>query len=156
MWILHFIPDSFLRTVILGILFTGAGLYGLSIATILLPFTKSYREILRIVATILMVAGVYFYGSYDTEMRWREKVKEAEKKVAVAEEKAKQINTVIETQIVHDIQVVHDKQIVIKNQIKEVEKVIDAKCELDPVVPKIHNSAAENPFTHHVEKEKLE
>jgi hypothetical protein len=40
---------------------------------------------------------------------------------------------------------VRDTQIVVQEKIREVEKVINEKCEIDPAVIDIHNHAAETP-----------
>jgi len=89
---------------------------------------------------------VYGEGSYSNEMAWRMKVAEAQAAVAAAEAKSAEVNTVIQTKIVKQKQIVHDKQIVVQKEIQQVEKQIDAECKLDPVVVKILNEAATNPF----------
>jgi hypothetical protein len=146
MWFLNFIPDSLLQTAILGVLFVGIGLYVLGLFINLFPPAYPYKEPIRILATILIIAGVYGEGSYFNEMSWREKLKQAQEAVAAAEQKSQQVNTVIQTKIVTQKQVVHDKQIVIQKEIQEVEKQIDKECKLDPVVIQILNEAANNPF----------
>lgn len=147
MWFLSFIPDSFLHFIILTILVSGVGLYILGLLTNFIPVIYPFKEPIRIVSTILIVAGVYFLGGYNTEMDWRKKVEEAEAKVAAAEAKSAEVNTKIKTKIITRTKVVHDRQIVIKRELKEVEKRINEECRLDPVVTKIHNDAAINPMS---------
>ena len=85
MWLLHLLPDSFLIYVINGICIAGA------VATILgfflgwVPFVDRWKLPLQLLGIALLVAGVYFKGGYSTEMEWRARVAEVEKKVAVAE-----------------------------------------------------------------------
>jgi len=145
MWLLHFLPDSLIHGIILLTLYFGVGLYIIGILGNFLRFLAPYKEIIRIISTILIIVSIYFYGSYNTEMEWRKKVAEAQAKVAIAEAKSQQVNTVIETKIVNQTKVIHDKQIVIQHEIQTVEKQIDSECKLDPVVIKIVNEAAENP-----------
>ena len=147
-WFLNFIPDSVLQFAILCVLGLGAGLYVLGLFLNFLPPLRPYKELIRILATVLMVAGVYGYGSYANEMSWRAKVREAEEKVKLAEEQSKEVNTVIETKIVKQKQVIHDVQVQLQKEIQVNEKIINAECKLDPIVVKILNNAATNPFNN--------
>jgi len=145
-WFLSFIPDSFLHLVILSVLGTGGALYLFGLFINFFPAAYPYKEPIRILATVLMVLGVYGEGSYANEMSWRLKVAEAQAKIAEAEAKSAEVNTVIQTKIVKQKEIVHDKQIVVQKEIQINEKLIDAECKLDPIVVKILNDAAANPF----------
>jgi len=146
MWMLSFIPDSVLQFAILSVLGVGLVLYVIGLLLGFFPAFNVYKEPIRILATLLIVAGVYGEGSYANEMSWRAKVKEAEEKVRLAAEQSKEVNTVIETKIVKQKQIVHDVQVQIQKEIQVNEKIINAECKLDPVVVKILNNAATNPF----------
>ena len=146
MWFLNFIPDSVLQFAILSVLGVGLVLYVIGLLLGFFPAFNVYKEPIRILATLLIVAGVYGEGSYANEMSWRAKVKEAEEKVRLAAEQSKEVNTVIETKIVKQKQIVHDVQVQIQKEIQVNEKIINAECKLDPVVVKILNNAATNPF----------
>ena len=146
MWFLSFIPDSFLHLVILSVLGCGCVLYVLGLFINLFPGLYPYKEPIRILGTILIVAGVYGEGSYANEMSWREKVKEVQGKLEVAQAQSETANSQIQTKIVVQKQVIHDKQIVVQKEIQVNEKLIDKDCRLDPVVIKILNDAASNPF----------
>ena len=143
---LSFIPDSVLQFAILSVLGVGLVLYVIGLLLGFFPAFNVYKEPIRILATLLIVAGVYGEGSYANEMSWRAKVKEAEEKVRLAAEQSKEVNTVIETKIVKQKQIVHDVQVQIQKEIQVNEKIINAECKLDPVVVKILNNAATNPF----------
>lgn len=147
MWLLHFLPDVFLHTIIVGILFSGIGLYILGLLINFLPGIKAYKEPIKILSIVLVIIGVYFYGSYDTEMIWRKRVEEVKAKVAAAELESAKTNTVIEEKIVTQTKLIHDKQIVIQKEIQESAAQIDSECKLDPAVIKILNDAAVNPTT---------
>ena len=81
MWMLSFVPDALLHLVVITVVFTGVGLYALSFFTKLIPPLIPYSGIVRVVGTVLIVCGIYFLGSYSTEMSWRNKVAELEEKV---------------------------------------------------------------------------
>jgi len=146
MWFLNFIPDALLQLAILSVLFSGVGLYILGMFLNFIPALYPYKEPIRILATVLIIAGVYGEGSYSNEMMWREKVAEAKAKVAEAEAKSAEANVVIQTKIVKQKEIVHDVQVQLQKEIQVVEKQIDAECKLDPIVPTLHNKAAKNPF----------
>jgi len=78
MWMLSFVPDALLHMVVIGIMFAGISLYAFSFITRVLPPLIPYTGMIRILGTILTVVGIYFFGSYSTEMEWRNKVAELE------------------------------------------------------------------------------
>ena len=85
------------------------------------------------------------FGSYGTEMLWRERVRELADKVKIAEEKSAQVNTVIETKIVEKIKVVKENVYVNREIIKEVAgKQLDAQCSLPNSTISLHDSASRN------------
>jgi apolipoprotein N-acyltransferase len=142
MWMLSFVPDAVLHLVVFGIMITGIGIYALSFLTRFIPPLIPYSGIARIVGTILMISGVYFYGSYATEMSWRNKVSELETKVAASEAESKKSNIQIQKIYVDKIKIVKETQVVIQERIKEVEKRIDSQCTVDAEVINILNDAA--------------
>lgn len=149
MWMLAFIPDSFLIYVINAILIVGAVgsfLFFFVLHRILrwFPALSPYYLILQVISAVLLVAGIYLKGGYGVEMEWRAKVAELEEKIKKAEAKAPQINTVIKKVYVDKIKTVKDTQVVIQERIKEVEKIIDKECKVAPEAIDIHNSAAKN------------
>jgi hypothetical protein len=149
MWMLSLVPDSFLLYIVNAILIVGAvgsffSFFLLHRIVRWLPWLAPYHLILQIVSMILLVAGVYFKGGYGVEMEWREKLRVAEERARSAEEQAGKKNVEIQTKVVEKIKVVKDTQYVIQEKIKEVEKVIDAKCEVATEAVDIHNAAAKN------------
>jgi len=142
MFLLSFVPDALLHLVVICVLCAGAGIYALSFFTRFVPPLIPYSGIARIIGTVLIVGGIYFYGSYSTEMSWRNKVAELEEKVKVAEAKSKTANIEIQTVYRDKVKVVKETQVVIQERIKEVEKRIDSQCTIDNEVIKILNDAA--------------
>ena len=148
-WIIGLLPDAFLNwfywaIIVAGITGVLAGWLGKWI-----PFYGNYVKILQPVGIVLLVAGVWLRGGYDTEMAWRAKVAEAEARVAVAEQQSKETNTVIEQKIVEKTKVIKgkteyitqylDREVVKKEEIiKYVEQ-----CPVPKELVDIHNQAAE-------------
>jgi len=154
MWMLAWVPDSVLLLAVHAVLVAGA--IGTFLSFFLLhrivnwfPALAPWHLLLQIISIALLVGGVYFKGGYDTEASWRARVKEAEDKVAVVEEQSKELNAKLEAKIKEKQKVRVEYYNTVKERIKEVEKLIDGKCELDPKVNELHNKAASNP-----EKEK--
>lgn len=143
MWMLNFIPDSWLYQAVIAVM--GIGLTGFLAGFVLamIPGIKFWGGIVKYVSLALLVVGVYFFGSYSTEMKWRveaAKLKaDMDRKVALSEKHSKQIVTKYITQT----KVIKEKGDAIK-KLSEHVKEADAKC----IVPKsfvlLHNSAAKN------------
>jgi hypothetical protein len=145
MWMMHLLPDSFLIFIINALLVTG--LIGMVIGFIggKIPFVKTYATIIKIVSIVLFCIGLYWKGGYSVEEDWRQRVAEMEAKIKIAEEKSKEVNTVIETKYKDRVKKITETRNVIVEKIKINEKIIDAKCELDPAVISILNEAAKKP-----------
>ena len=145
MWMMHLLPESFLIFIINALLV--AGLIGMVIGFIggKIPFVGTYATIIKIVSIVLFCIGLYWKGGYSVEEDWRQRVAEMEAKIKIAEEKSKEVNTVIETKYKDRVKKVTETRNIIVEKIKINEKIIDAKCELDPVVISILNEAAKKP-----------
>jgi hypothetical protein len=145
MWMMHLLPDSFLIFIIHALLVTG--LIGMVIGFIgsKIPFVGTYATIIKIVSIILFCIGLYWKGGYSVEEEWQQRVAEMEEKVRIAEEKSKETNVIIETKYKDRVKKITETRNVIVEKIKINEKIIDAKCELDPVVISILNEAAKKP-----------
>jgi len=143
-WMFSLIPDAVLNWVYWAIIAVGltgmfAGWFGKFI-----PMYGKYIGFIKPVGIALVVLGVWLRGGYDTEMRWRSKVEEAQAKVAAAEGKSKEQNVVIQKVYVDRVKKVKEYQVIYKDRIKEVEKVIDAECKIAPEAISILNDAAKN------------
>jgi hypothetical protein len=110
-----------------------------------IPPLFPYAGLVKTLGIVLLVVGVYFKGGYGVEMEWRTKVAEVEAKVAAAEAKSKQVNTVIQKVYVDKVKIVTDTKIVIQKEIVEKEKIIDAECKVAPEAITILNEAAKTP-----------
>jgi hypothetical protein len=149
-WMIGLIPDSFFVWITYVLMIIGAGLYVASKLVAWIPLMSQYKLPSELIGVGVLMIGVYMFGSYGTEILWRERVRELEAKVKIAEEKSQKVNTVIQEKIVYKTKVIKQKEIEYIDRIKEVEKIIDAKCEIDPAAVEILNKAASDPSKEEV------
>ena len=146
MWMLAFIPDAFLAWIINTILITGiigfAASFFFGYVVRWLPAIAPYHLLIQVISIVLLVAGVYFKGGYSVEMAWRERVAELEAKVAISEQKSKEVNEKIVTVYKDRVKVVKETQIVVQEKIKTVEVKIDSQCKITADTVDILNQAA--------------
>ena len=148
-WMIGLIPDAVLSGLYWAII--AAGITGVLAGWLgkWIPFYGNYVKILQPVGIVLLVLGVWLRGGYDTEMSWRAKVAEAEARVAAAEQKSQETNTVIEQKVVEKTKVIKgkteyitqylDREVVKK---EEIIKYIE-QCPVPKEIIDIHNQAAE-------------
>ena len=146
MWMLAFLPDAFLVWIINTILIVGivgfvaSFFFGYVVRWI--PTIAPYHLLIQVISIVLLVAGVYFKGGYSVEMEWREKVAELEAKIAISEQKSKEVNEKIVTVYKDRVKVVKETQVVVQEKIKIVEVKIDSQCTITPDTIDILNQAA--------------
>ena len=148
-WMFSLIPDAMLNWIYWAIIAIGvsgvvAGWLGRWI-----PVYGKYAGALKPIGIVILVLGVWLRGGYDTEISWRAKVAEAEAKVAAAEQKSQETNTVIEQKVVEKTKVIKgkteyitqylDREVVKK---EEIIKYIE-QCPVPKEIIDIHNQAAE-------------
>lgn len=147
MWLLHFLPDTFLQFIVNAVLITG--IIGTVLFCFLLnkilrffPPLAAYYKALQIGSVVILLAGVYFKGGYATEMLWRDKVKEVEAKLAEAETASKKENIKIVERVVKKTEVVRQRgRDVVQYIDREVTKY-DNTCVIPKEFIKAHNDAA--------------
>lgn len=145
MWLLNFIPGNWVETITKLVVVGSIGALGATWLLSKFPVIGNYAKMIRLVAGLSLLGSIYFMGRLDNELSWREQIAELEAKVRIAEAKSQQVNTVIQTKVVTRTKIVREKQIVVQEKIREVEKSINERCEIDPAVIEIHNRAAETP-----------
>lgn len=144
MWILSFLPDSFLFWFINIVLLVGL------IATVgsfflrYLPGLFPYATPIKITGITLLVLGVWFRGGYDVEMSWRAKASELQSKIDVAEKESKEANKALEANLTESRSVIKDKVNETKKVIESNRKNIDAECKLNDTAWVLYNRALEN------------
>ena len=148
-WAVSLIPDAMLNWIYWAII--AVGLTGVLAGWVgkFIPFYGNYVKILQPIGIILLVLGVWLRGGYDVEMSWRAKVADVEAKIAVAEQKSQETNTVIEQKVVEKTRVIKGKteyitQYLDREVIKkeEIIKYIE-QCPVPKEIIDVHNQAAE-------------
>jgi hypothetical protein len=148
-WMIDLIPDAVLSGLYWAII--AAGVTGVLAGWLgkWIPFYGNYVKILQPLGIVLLVLGVWLRGGYDTEMIWRAKVAEAEARVAAAEQKSQETNSVIQEKVVEKTKVIKGKteyitqyldREVVKNQ--EIIKYIE-NCPVPKEIINIHNQAVD-------------
>lgn len=138
MWILQFLPDWVFHVILL------AGLAGLGASFLLklFPNAEPYKPLVQVVASILIVFGVYMEGAISNQMWWEAKVNDAEKRALKAEVLAAEANSKIEYKIVEKVKVVEVVDRRVQQQIKDLANQLDQRCYIIPEANTILNDAA--------------
>jgi len=143
-WIISLIPDGMLLWAVNTALILGAGLTVTGFFIKFIPTVNLYRFPIQLIGVILLSLGLYFKGGYATEMIWRERVAELEKKVKLAEEHGNEVNTVIQTKIVKKIEQIRvNGENIITYVDREIVKYDDS-CKIPAEAVKALNAAAQN------------
>lgn len=141
---LQFLPDAVILWFCNILLLLGIALTVLGFFVHKIPFLYQYQLPFKIAGVILLALGVYFRGGYSVEMTWRERVTELEKKLAAADAKSAEVNTVIEQKIVYRDKIVREQGKTLTEYVdREVVKLIPAQCDrLPQELIDVHNRAA--------------
>lgn len=97
MFLLQWLPSSILEFVIFGILGFGAVATVISIFFInpllrLMPSVAGTYQLIQLASVGVFLLGIYLWGGYSTEIRWRERTENAEAAAREAEQKFKDAN----------------------------------------------------------------
>jgi hypothetical protein len=148
MWMLSFIPDSWIQLAV-HIIF-GLGVAGLIITwliqnvfdhfTGLIPWIKTIRW----VSIVLFVGGLYFEGGIGVESEWRSRVAQLEAKIKVAEQQSKDANDKLKNQVVSKVKIIKINSANNKESITQNKEVIDAECSLNDKAIVIYNNAVKS------------
>ena len=156
MWILHFLPDGLLEFVINSLLVVGftstiLTLFVINRLLLWFPAIAGYYRILQATAVAVFLTGVYLKGGYSTEMQWRERVAEMQKKVDEAHAQAVTANKMIVENTTVKVKYIKGRTEYITQYIdKEIVKydtkfLPGGQCEIPREFIKAHNDAAEAP-----------
>lgn len=145
MWILHFLPDSFILwfcncLLFAGVVATVAGFFAHRI-----PVLGQYQLAFKIGGILLLVLGVYFRGGVAVETEWRKRVTAVEAQLKEAEAKSAQANTQIETRVQKQVTSIRQRMTYVRQYVdREVVKYND-QCQIPQPFVDAHNRAAEAP-----------
>jgi len=109
-----------------------------------IPFISQYNLPAYVLGVIITIAGVYYEGMRSSTELWQAKIKVIEDQVKVAENKSREVNTVIETQIVERVKIVKDTKNANKETAKLIARQLDSKCVVPESTVMLINSASQN------------
>jgi len=145
MWfLLSFVPDWFINYFV-HIIFS-AGLIGIIVGAFLskVPFVNQYGVLIKIVSNILFVVGLFLEGGLQTELAWREKVADLQKKIEIAQQQSKETNAKIEQKVAEKVKNIKDNVNANRQIIEENRDSINAECKLSDTAWLLYNSASQN------------
>ena len=144
-WMFSLLPDSIFVMLTYVIFAAGLLLYIASKMVQWIPIMAQYRVPAELVGVLCLCAGAYFFGWRGNEEKWLTRIKELEQKVAIAESRSREVNTVIETKIVTKIKVIKETVYANKEIIREVAGAqLDSQCSLPQSSVVLLNSASRN------------
>lgn len=148
MWMLSFIPDSWLVLAV-HIIF-GLGILGLALTWVFgnildhFTFISPYVKLIRSLSIVLFVSGLYFEGGIGAETEWREKVAALEEKVKIAETQSKEANIKLQAKVLEKIKIIQKNVVSNKQEINTHKVIIDSECKLNDKAIDIYNSSIKN------------
>jgi len=145
-WMFSLIPDSFVLWIYYLFTIVGLALYVGSKLVKLIPFMGQYKLPAEIGGVVILVVTAYWLGGFNANSDTRERIKEMQEKVAEAEAKSKEVNTVVETKVVERVKVVEKKVEVIKTIIQRDKAAINAECKVSDIAIIDYNKAIADPF----------
>ena len=140
----NLIPDWLITVLINGLVIVG--LVGISAAWIArwIPYFNIYRGPIQLVGIVCLVAGIYFKGGVDVERAWRERVREIEAKIAIAEQQSQEANSKLSNQLQQNKKLTQEVKNANQASIRANAEKINAECRVPDVAIELHNSASQN------------
>ncbi|NDB61566.1 hypothetical protein EB001_24465 [bacterium] len=132
MWLIEFIPNWVYHT-----------LLSLSVLGILLA-NLSYNDRLRFYSILLLCFSLYMEGSIKNEETWQAKIAEERVKVALAEAKSSEVNTVVVTKVLTKVVKIKEDTNANKEYITQyVARDLDSNCRLTNAAVVLVNAASQ-------------
>ena len=145
MWfLLSFVPDWFINYFV-HIIFS-VGVTGIIVGAFLskVSFVNQYGVLIKIVSNILFVVGLFLEGGLQTELAWREKVADLQKKIEIAQQQSKETNAKIEQKVAEKVKNIKDNVNANRQTIENNRASINAECKLSDTAWLLYNSASQN------------
>jgi hypothetical protein len=138
------VPDWLITWLVNGLVIVG--LVGVSASWIAkwVPYFNLYRGPIQLIGIVCLVLGVYFKGGADVERSWRERVKELEAKVAVAEKQSVEANQKLSNQLQQNKKLTQDVKNANQASIRANAEKINSECRVPDVAIGLHNDASKN------------
>lgn len=138
------VPDWLISWLVNGLIIVG--LVGVCASWIArwIPFFSAYRGPIQLIGIVCLVLGVYFKGGADVERSWRERVKELEARVAIAERQSAEANKKLSDQLNQNKKLTQEVKNANQAAIRANASKIDAECRVPDVAIELLNSASQN------------
>ena len=107
-----------------------------------IPFIGSYEHLVRALARLGLIAGIFGEGYLFANRKWESAVKEYQDKVIVAEQKAEDANKSLEEKSKDLNKKINDNKKTLQDEIKKQQTKIDSECKVAKEAVKILNDAA--------------
>lgn len=143
--LLHFLPESWYWFIVWAFITSGIVVATIGYIISFVPkfiSALSYSVPLKLLGTILLVIGVYLHGAYSTEVLWRQKAEELQKKLKTAEEKSKEVKTIVETKVETQLKIIEKKVKGDVIYIREQAEILNSQCNLPADAIRLHDLAA--------------
>ena len=146
MWILHFIPEEWIRLAIHAVVAIGLVMYLAStmvkmLASRLAPGISASASAIRIAGAAIFVAGIYFEGGYGVEMEWRRRVDEMQQRVEQARIASDRANQALEQAQRDRAQALAQSTALIQARIRDQRATINNACKVEPLAVEIYNQS---------------
>ena len=146
MWILHFLPNTFIVWFCNILLLTGIVAVAAGFVAHRIPVLWSYQLGFKLAGIALLVLGVYFRGGLAVEQEWRERVAEVEARLALAEKASADANAKIEQNTQKKTTEIRQRTTYIRQYVDREVVRYDAGCVIPQTFVRAHNDAAEAPI----------
>ncbi len=140
----NLVPDWLITVLVNGLII--AGLVGISASWIArwVPYFNLYRGPIQAIGVVCLVLGVYFKGGADVERSWRERVKDLEARVAIAEQQSAEANKKLSDQLNQNKKLTQEVKNANQAAVRANASKIDAECRVPDVAIELLNSASQN------------
>lgn len=147
MWLLSWVPNDFLELIVNAVLITGIAATFLSFFVInrllrWLPPLARWVNLIQIVSAVVLIAGIYFKGSFNTEQWWRQRTAEVQEKLKEAEAESERLNNALAKKTAEKAKVIRGKELIVKQYIDREVTKYDNTCPVPAPVVKALNAAA--------------
>lgn len=141
MFLLSFLSADFITYIIHSIFVIGV--VGTIVGTIgsKLPFVNTYGLIIKSIAGLFLVVGLFLEGYNYASKDWLEQTKKFEEKVKIAEQQAKEANVKLGKEVAEKNKTIAENQKLLQDKIKLSAQKIDAECKVAPEAVQILNDA---------------
>jgi hypothetical protein len=148
MWQLSYlwnlIPTAVIAWVVNGLIVVGIVGVCASWVAKWIPFVNVYRGPIQLIGIVCLVLGVYLKGGADVERAWRERVKEIEARVAIAEKQSIEANKKLSDQLQQNKKLTQEVKNANQASIRANAEKINAECRVPDVAIELLNSASQN------------